>query len=73
MATHYRSRHNTSANSGLLSAVLGELSASVTLPTVLRIADLGWKETLRANPLLVNGMNVSGGKVACEAMAKELG
>ena len=46
---------------------------NVTLPHVLRIADLGWKAALRANPHLANGLNVSGGKVTCEAVARELG
>ncbi len=34
---------------------------NVTLPHMLRIADLGWQEALRANPHLANGLNVSGG------------
>ena len=46
---------------------------NVTLPHVLRIADVGWKEALRGNAHLANGLNVSGGKVTYEAVAKELG
>ena len=46
---------------------------NVTLPHVLRIADMGWREALRANPHLAEGLNVSGGKVTYEAVAKELG
>ena len=46
---------------------------NVTLPHVLRMADLGWREALRANPHLANGLNVAGGKVTCEAVASELG
>ena len=46
---------------------------NVTLPHVLRIADMGWREALRANPHLANGLNVSDGKVTCEAVARELG
>ena len=46
---------------------------NVTLPHVLRIADLGWREALKANPHLANGLNVSGGKVTYEAVARELG
>ena len=46
---------------------------NVTLPHALRIADLGWKEALRANPHLAAGLNVSGGKVTYEAVARELG
>ena len=45
----------------------------VTLPHVLRIAELGWREALKANPHLANGLNVSGGKVTYEAVARELG
>ncbi|MBS0482581.1 MAG: alanine dehydrogenase [Proteobacteria bacterium] len=46
---------------------------NVTLPHALRIADLGWKGALRANAHLAEGLNVSGGKVAYEAVARELG
>ena len=46
---------------------------NVTLPHALRIADRGWKEALRANPHLAAGLNVSGGKVTYEAVARELG
>ncbi len=46
---------------------------NVTLPHALRIADLGWKEALRTNPHLAAGLNVSGGKVTYEAVARELG
>jgi alanine dehydrogenase len=46
---------------------------NVTLPHVLKIADLGWREALRANPHLAAGLNVHDGKIACEAVARELG
>ncbi len=46
---------------------------NVTLPHALRIAQLGWKEAIRQSPHLANGLNVSGGKVTYEAVAKELG
>ena len=46
---------------------------NVTLPHALRIADMGWKAALKANPHLANGLNVSGGKVTYEAVARELG
>ena len=46
---------------------------NVTLPHALRIADLGWKAALKADPHLAHGLNVSGGKVAYEAVARELG
>ncbi len=46
---------------------------NVTLPHALRIAELGWKGALAANPHLAAGLNVSGGKVTYEAVARELG
>ena len=46
---------------------------NVTLPHALRIADLGWKEALRANPHLAAGLNVHAGMVTYEAVARELG
>jgi alanine dehydrogenase len=46
---------------------------NVTLPHALRIADLGWKEALRTNPHLAEGLNVHAGHVTCEAVARELG
>ena len=46
---------------------------NVTLPHALRIADLGWKAALQADPHLANGLNVSGGRVTFEAVARELG
>ncbi len=46
---------------------------NVTLPHALKIADLGWKAALKADPHLADGLNVSGGKVTYEAVARELG
>jgi alanine dehydrogenase len=46
---------------------------NVTLPHALKIADLGWKAALKANPHLAAGLNVSGGKVTYAAVATELG
>ncbi len=46
---------------------------NVTLPHALRIARMGWKEAMRANPHLAEGLNVHAGKVAYEAVARELG
>jgi alanine dehydrogenase len=46
---------------------------NVTLPLVLKIADLGWKPALKANPHLAAGLNVHAGKVTYEAVARELG
>ena len=46
---------------------------NVTLPHALRIADLGWKEALRGDPHLANGLNVHAGQVTCRAVAEALG
>lgn len=46
---------------------------NATLPHALRIADLGWKEALRANPHLAAGLNVHEGMITCEAVARDLG
>ncbi|WEK48346.1 MAG: alanine dehydrogenase [Candidatus Andeanibacterium colombiense] len=46
---------------------------NVTLPHALRIADLGWKQALRANPHLAAGLNVHAGQVTYRAVAEELG
>jgi alanine dehydrogenase len=46
---------------------------NVTLPHVLRMADMGWKAALKANPHLAAGLNVHAGQVTYEAVAKELG
>jgi alanine dehydrogenase len=46
---------------------------NVTLPHALRIAELGWKGALKANPHLAEGLNVHAGKVTYKAVADELG
>lgn len=46
---------------------------NVTLPHALRIADLGWKEALRSDPHLAEGLNVHDGSVVYKAVAEELG
>ena len=46
---------------------------NVTLPHALRIADLGWREAMKASPHLANGLNVHAGKVTHEAVARDLG
>lgn len=46
---------------------------NVTLPHALRIADLGWKAALRADPHLAAGLNVCDGKITCEPVALALG
>jgi alanine dehydrogenase len=46
---------------------------NVTLPHALRIADLGWKKALSADPHLAQGLNVWDGKVTFEAVAQAVG
>ncbi len=46
---------------------------NVTLPHALAIADKGWKQALKDDPCLADGLNVHDGKVTYEAVARELG
>jgi alanine dehydrogenase len=46
---------------------------NVTLPHALRIARMGWKDALAADPHLAEGLNVHRGEVTYEAIATELG
>lgn len=46
---------------------------NVTLPHAVAIADLGWKEALNRDPHLRAGLNVCGGKLTYEAVARDLG
>lgn len=46
---------------------------NVTLPHALRIAELGWKGAMKANPHLAAGLNVHEGQVTYEAVARDLG
>jgi alanine dehydrogenase len=46
---------------------------NVTLPHALRIAGLGWREAMRTDPHLAQGLNVHAGRVTYPAVAEELG
>jgi len=46
---------------------------NVTLPHALRIAELGWREAMRTDPHLAQGLNVYAGRVTYPAVAEELG
>ena len=46
---------------------------NATLPFVLSLANLGWKEALARDPHLANGLNVHAGHVNHEAVARDLG
>ncbi len=46
---------------------------NVTLPHALRIADMGWRQAMLADPHLKNGLNVWNGKITYKAVADDLG
>lgn len=46
---------------------------NVTLPHMMHIADKGWRDALRRDRHLAEGLNVAGGVVTYEAVARELG
>ncbi|MDZ7811253.1 MAG: alanine dehydrogenase [Arhodomonas sp.] len=46
---------------------------STTLPYVIRLADQGWREALRADPLFREGLNVAAGQVTCRPVAEGQG
>ncbi len=46
---------------------------NATLPFVLALADKGWRQALRDDPHLRDGLNVHAGKVAYAAVAHDLG
>ncbi len=46
---------------------------NVTLPHALRIAEKGWRQALKDDPHLKNGLNVWNGEITCEPVAKDLG
>jgi alanine dehydrogenase len=46
---------------------------NVTLPHALKIADLGWKEAMKRDRFLLDGLNVWNGVVTCAPVAREHG
>ena len=46
---------------------------NATLPYVRALADLGWREALRRDPGLAAGLNVYGGEITHEVVARALG
>jgi alanine dehydrogenase len=46
---------------------------NATLPFARKLADLGWKEAMRQDQHLANGLNVHAGHVTNEAVAHDLG
>ena len=45
---------------------------NATIAHALSLADKGWKQALRDNAHLKNGLNVAQGQVTCEAVARDL-
>jgi alanine dehydrogenase len=43
---------------------------NATLPHVINLANKGWKQALRDDAHLANGLNVTGGKLTCAPVAK---
>ena len=58
---------------GAVSRTSTDALNNVTLPHALRIAELGWKEAMRTDPHLAQGLNVYAGHVTYPAVAEELG
>jgi alanine dehydrogenase len=58
---------------GAVSRTITYALNNVTLPHELRIADLGWKEAMRTDPHLAQGLSVYAGHVTYPAIAEELG
>ena len=46
---------------------------NVTLPHALQIAELGWRNAMRRDPHLAEGLNVHAGQITYKAVADELG
>jgi alanine dehydrogenase len=46
---------------------------NATIVHAVALADKGWKQALKDNPHLKNGLNVANGHVTYEAVAKDLG
>ena len=46
---------------------------NATLPFARKLADLGWREALRSDLHLANGLNVHDGRVTNAAVARDLG
>jgi alanine dehydrogenase len=43
--------------------------SNTTLPVIEKLASMGWREALRSDPHLMNGLNVHRGMVTCKAVA----
>src|SRR3712207_1894577 len=43
---------------------------NATLPFVLALADHGWREALKRDPHLLQGLNVCDGEITCEPVAE---
>jgi len=45
---------------------------NVTVPYAVEIANRGWRDALRADPALAEGLNTHGGAVTCAPVAEAL-
>ena len=45
---------------------------NATLPYIIRLANLGYKEALLSDKHLLNGLNVMHGKIVCKEVAEAL-
>lgn len=46
---------------------------NVTLPYAVALADKGWQQALRDDPVLARGLNVAGGEITCAGVADAFG
>jgi alanine dehydrogenase len=46
---------------------------NATIGHAIALADKGWRQALRDDPHLAAGLNVAGGRVTCEPVARQLG
>jgi alanine dehydrogenase len=58
---------------GAVPATSTPALTNATLPYALKIADLGWRQALAADPALVMGLNVTGGRLVNEGVARAHG
>lgn len=58
---------------GAVPATATEALTNATLPYIQRVADLGWDAAAAADPALAKGLNVLGGRVVNEPVARALG
>jgi alanine dehydrogenase len=58
---------------GAVPATSTPALTNATLPYALKIADLGWRQALAADPALALGLNVTSGRLVNEGVARAHG